>query len=295
MTANQAAMRRSGSASRADRRAAAILLAPSTAGLVAFFLVPIGVVLWLVTQSWDLLGEPTWVGLGNLTALLRDEGFGRSLLVTLGMGLIAVPLQVLLGLALAVALARPVPGSALFGAALLLPWLAAPLVVGVLWRWILSPVGGVIPELTGRTVDLLGDPVLAPVLVSLVVVWSNVGYVTLFFVAALVAIPREYEETAMLEGAGRLRRLWSVELPLIRPTLFFVLITSCVSFFGLFDTVVALTGGGPGAATDVVALHVYRAAFEEFDLGRAAAMALVLGGIQAVLLVVQWRLLRSER
>jgi multiple sugar transport system permease protein len=283
------------SAPAAERRAAAILLAPSTLGLVVFFLVPIAVVVWLATQSWDLLGAPTWAGIANLGALLTDAGFGHSLLVTLGMGLVVVPLQIVLGIALATALARPVPGSALFGAALLLPWLAAPFVVGVLWRWIFSPIGGVLPELTGRTTDLLGDPVLAPLLVSLVVVWSNVGYVTLFFVAALVAIPREYEEEAMLEGAGRLRRLWSVELPLIRPTLFFVLITSCVQFFGLFDTVVALTGGGPGTATDVVALHVYRAAFEEFDLGRAAAMALVLGLIQAALLLVQWRLLRSER
>lgn len=293
MRANRA--ERLGSATRSDRRAAALLLVPSCAGLALFFLLPIGIVLWLATQSWDLLGAPSWVGIGNLASLLTDEGFGRSLLVTLGMGLLVVPLEVVLGIALATALARSVPGSAVFGAALLLPWLAAPLVVGVLWRWILSPVGGVLPALTGRTTDLLGDPLVAPILVSLVVAWSNVGYVTLFFVAAFVAIPREYEDMAMLEGAGRLRRLWSVELPLIRPTLFFVLITSCVQFFGLFDTVVALTGGGPGSSTDVVALHVYRAAFEEFDLGRAAAMALVLAAIQAALLILQWRLLRSER
>jgi multiple sugar transport system permease protein len=286
---------RRGLATRSEQRAAVLLLAPSTVGLVAFFVLPIAVVLWLATQSWDLLGPPTTVGLGNFAALLRDEAFGRSLVVTLGMGLLVVPLEVALGIALGAALARPLPGTAVFRSALLVPWLAAPLVVGVLWRWILSPIGGLVPALTGRTVDLLGDPQLAPLLVGLVVVWSNVGYVTLFFVAAFLALPQEFRDLARIDGAGALRRLWYVDLPLIRPTLYFVLITMSVQFVGLFDPVVALTGGGPGSSTDVVALHVYRAAFEEFDFGRAAAMALVLFAAQASLLLVQWRLLRRSR
>jgi multiple sugar transport system permease protein len=280
---------------RSERRAAALLLAPSTVGLVSFFLLPIAVVIWLAGQSWDLLGAPTAVGLDNFVRLLRDEAFGRSLLVTVGLGLFVVPLEIALGVALGAALARPLPGTEVFRAALLLPWLAAPFVVGVLWRWILSPINGLLPAILGRTVDLLGDPTLAPILVGLVVVWSNVGYVTLFFTAAFLALPQEFRDLARVDGAGVVQRVWHVELPLIRPTLYFVAITMGVQFFGLFDPVVALTGGGPGSATDVVALHVYRAAFEEFDLGRAAAMALVLLVVQSSLLLAQWRLLRTER
>jgi multiple sugar transport system permease protein len=263
------------------------LLAPSLFGVVAFLLLPILVVLWLSLYRWDLLGPLHFVGLTNWRAVLTDAGFGKSLLVTAIFVAIVVPAQTVLGLLAATMLARLLPGTGFFRTVYVLPWVCAPLAIAVLWRWILAPTDGAVSTLLGHSIEWLSDPSFALPLVSAVVVWANVGYVSLSFLAGLLAIPNDIYNAARTDGANSWQRFWRITLPMLRPTMFFVLVTGIVSTAQVFDTVYALTGGGPGNSTDLVAHRIYAEAFGSAAIGRASVMAVVLFVILVGVTIVQ--------
>lgn len=263
------------------------LLAPSLFGVVCFLLLPMLVVVWLSLHRWDLLGPIRYVGLDNWRSVLTDSGFGNSLLVTLAFIAIVVPAQILLGVFAASLLARGLPGSGVFRTLYVLPWVCSPLAVAVLWRWILAPTDGAVSTVLGRPIEWLTDPGLALPVVSAVTVWTNVGYVTLFFLAGILAIPPQIHAAARLDGATGWQHFWHITLPMLRPTLFFVSVTGIVSAAQVFDTVYALTGGGPAGRTDLVAHRIYAEAFGAAAIGRAAVMALVLFVILVGATVVQ--------
>jgi multiple sugar transport system permease protein len=273
-----------------ERRSTALgyaLLAPSLFGVVAFLLLPILVVVWLSLHRWDLLGSIEYVGGQNWRSVLGDSAFGNSLLVTLIFVAIVVPTQTVLGLVVAALLARGLPGSGLFRTLYVLPWICVPLAIAVMWRWILAPTDGAVSTLLGHSIEWLTDPGLALPVVSAVVVWANVGYVALFFLAGILAIPTDVHSAARVDGATAWQRFWRITLPMLRPTMFFVLVTGVVSTAQVFDTVYALTGGGPENHTDLVAHRIYAEAFGAAAIGRAAVMAVVLFVILVGITVVQ--------
>lgn len=263
------------------------LLAPSLFGVITFLLLPMLVVGWLSLHRWDLLGPIQYVGLANWRSVLTDSSFGNSIAVTALFVAIVVPVQTMLGLLAASMLARGLPGGGAFRTLYVLPWICAPLAIGVLWRWILAPTDGAISTLLGRGIEWLTDPGLALPVVSAVTVWTNVGYVTLFFLAGILAIPADIHNAALTDGATAWQRFRRITLPMLRPTLFFVLVTGVVSAAQVFDTVYALTGGGPQGRTDLVAHRIYAEAFGAAAVGRAAVMAMVLFGILVSATIVQ--------
>lgn len=252
------------------------LLAPSLFGVLAFLLLPILVVIWLSLCRWDLLGPLRFVGLSNWRSVLTDAGFGNSLMVTAVFVAMVVPAQTALGLLAATMLARRLPGTGLFRTVYVLPWICAPLAIAVLWRWILAPTDGAVSAVLGHSIEWLSDPSFALPLVSAVVVWTNVGYVSLSFLAGLLAIPEDIHAAARTDGANAWQRFWRITMPMLRPTTFFVLVTGIVSSAHVFDTVYALTGGGPAGRTDLVAHRIYAEAFGSAAIGRASVMAVVL-------------------
>jgi multiple sugar transport system permease protein len=252
------------------------LLAPSLFGVVTFLLLPMLVVGWLSVHRWDLLGPIQYVGLDNWRSVLTDPSFATSLVVTALFIVIVVPTQSLLGLAAAAMLARGLPGSGLFRTMYVLPWICSPLAIAVLWRWILAPTDGAVSTLLGERIEWLTDPDLALPVVSAVTIWTNVGYVTLFFLAGILAIPTDIQDAARTDGANAWQRFRRITLPMLRPTLFFVLVTGVISAAQVFDTVYALTAGGPQGRTDLIAHRIYAEAFGAAAVGRAAVMAAVL-------------------
>lgn len=278
-----------GGALRRRREAATgyALLAPSLFGVACFLVLPVLVVVWLSFQSWDLIRPARFVGLANYASVLSDPVFGNSLLVTIVFVAIVIPVQTAIGLLGASLLARGLPGSVVLRTIYVLPWICAPLALGVVWKWIFAPTGGALTAILGVRVEWLTDPVLALPAVCAVVIWTNVGYVTLFFLAGLLNIPVQVVEAARIDGAGPVALFWRIKLPLLRPTMFFVLVTSVISAFQVFDQVYALTGGGPDHRTDLVANRIYTEAFQTFDLGRAAVMAVVLLVVLVAITVVQ--------
>jgi multiple sugar transport system permease protein len=263
------------------------LIAPSLFGVATFLLLPMFVVAWLSLHRWDLLGPIQYVGLQNWQSVLTDAQFGNSLLITVIFVAIVVPAQTVLGLAVALMLARGLPGSGFFRTLYVVPWICAPLAIGVLWRWMLAPTDGAVNTLLGRRVEWLTDPGLALPVVSSVVVWTNVGYVALFFLAGILAIPSDIHDAARTDGATAWQRFWRITLPMLRPTMFFVLVTGVVSAAQVFDTVYALTNGGPQGRTDLVAHRIYAEAFGSAAVGRAAVMAIVLFAILVSATIVQ--------
>ncbi len=268
-----------GAIQRKQRRSTALayaLLAPSLFGVLAFLLLPILVVIWLSLYRWDLLGPLRYVGLANWRSVLADADFVNSLVVTTIFVAIVVPAQTVLGLLAASMLARRLPGTGVFRTLYVLPWICAPLAIAVLWRWILAPTDGAVSAVLGHRIEWLSDPTLALPVVSAVVVWANVGYVALSFLAGLLAIPDEIHAAARTDGANAWQRFWRITLPMLRPTMFFVLVTGIVSTAQVFDTVYALTDGGPRGRTDLVAHRIYAEAFGAAAIGRASVMAVVL-------------------
>jgi multiple sugar transport system permease protein len=264
---------------RKQPRSAALgyaLLAPSLFGVVTFLLLPLLVVVWLSLYRWDLLGPLRYVGMANWRSVLADSDFGNSLIVTAVFVAIVVPAQTVLGLLTASMLARRLPGTAGFRALYVLPWICAPLAIAVLWRWILAPTDGAVAAVLGHSIEWLSDPGLALPVVSAVVIWTNVGYVSLLFLAGLLAIPADIHAAARTDGASAWQRFWRITLPMLRPTMFFVVVTGIVSAAQVFDTVYALTDGGPGGRTDLVAHRIYAEAFGAAAIGRASVMAVVL-------------------
>src|SRR5258708_6658624 len=159
--------------------------------------------------------------------------------------------------------------------------------IAVLWRWILGATDGAVSTLLGHHIEWLTDPGLALPVVSAVVVWSNVGYVALFFLAGILAIPAEIHSAARTDGATSWQRFWRITLPMLRPTMFFVLVTGIISAAQVFDTVYALTGGGPQDCTDLVAHRIYAEAFGAAAIGRASVMAVVLFVILVAITIAQ--------
>lgn len=263
------------------------LVAPSLFGVITFLVLPMLVVAWLSLHRWDLLGPITYVGFDNWTAVLTDSSFATSLLVTLLFVLLVVPTQTVLGLFAATLLARGLPGSGFFRTVYVLPWICAPLAIAVLWRWILAPTDGAVSTVLGHQIDWLTDPGLALPLVSAVVIWTNVGYVTLFFLAGILNIPEDVHNAARTDGANAWQRFRHITLPMLRPTMFFVLVTGIVSAAQVFDTVYALTAGGPQGRTDLVAHRIYAEAFGAAAVGRASVMAIVLFVLLVGITVVQ--------
>ncbi|WP_410783959.1 carbohydrate ABC transporter permease [Leifsonia sp. SIMBA_070] len=287
LTRRSPGTRRSGAVRRREAMTGYALLAPSLFGVACFLVLPVLIVVWLSFQSWDLIHPLRFAGLANYASVLSDPVFGNALLVTLVFVVIVIPVQTALGLFAASLLTRGLPGSALLRTLYALPWICVPLALGVVWKWIFAPTGGVLTAILGVRVEWLTDPVLALPAAAAVVVWTNVGYVTLFFMAGLLNIPQQVVEAARIDGAGPVALFWRITLPLLRPTMFFVLVTSVISTFQLFDQIYALTGGGPEHRTDVVANRIYTEAFQSFDLGRASVMAVVLLAILVVITVAQ--------
>lgn len=281
---------------RRETPVAWLFLAPSLAGIATFLVLPILVVIWLSLNRWDLLSPMRFVGLRNWTDVFTEPALGHSMLVTLSFVLMVIPLQTALGLGMALLLSRGLPGSSLFRVIYVVPWICAPLALGVVWKWVFAPFGGAMNALLGVNVEWLTDPGLALPVVAAVSIWSQVGYVTLFFMAGLAGIPPQILEAAALDGASAWQTLWQVKLPLLGPTLFFVLVTGVISSFQAFDQIYALTpNGGPQGATDVIATRIYLQAFGgSFDFGRASAMALVLFAVLVVVTVAQQRFFASR-
>lgn len=277
---------------RQERRAAIAMLLPSLIGVGIFLIFPIFLVFGISLTNWDLISTPDFVGFDNYTQLVANPDFWNSVRVTVVFSLFSIPLAIFLGLLIALGLNRKMPGSRVLQVCYVVPWVAAPLALGIVWQWMLTPRSGLINSILGTSQPWLADPHTTLPVMAFVYIWQNVGYISLFFLAGLQSIPASLYEAARLDGAGPVRTLRYITVPLLRPTTFFITITSFISSFQVFDLVYGLTNGNPGypaGTTDVIAARIYTSAFISHRLGDAAAMAVLLTIAIVVITLLQQR------
>ncbi|MFE3451689.1 carbohydrate ABC transporter permease [Nonomuraea sp. NPDC059194] len=270
-----------------------LFIGPSLFGVVAFLVLPVVIVFALSFFDWELLSDPTFVGLDNYRRLAADGTVWSSLWVTVLYVLLCIPLQTVLALVLAMVVNQKVKGVKFFRALFVIPWMATPMVLGLIWSWIFDPKDGAI----NQVLDLFGitgpawlsESSLALPAVALVSVWQHTGYNMLFFLAGLQGIPKELYDAASCDGATPRQRFFRVTLPLLNPTMFFVTVTNMIGAFQAFDTIYSMTAGGPSESTAVINYKIFHTAFREFDFGYAATLSIVLFLVILLVTTVQIR------
>jgi ABC-type sugar transport system permease subunit len=276
---------------RATRTAFAFL-GPSLVGVALFLVVPVIMVIFLSLVRWNLLTPMKWVGLSNYVNIFRYDKFGHSLVVTAYYVILNIPIQTVLALGMAMVLRSKRFGSGVVRIICVLPFLATPVAMAVVWNWFFAPTG-IINQFLGHLgitgPAWLADQATAMPVVAFANIWQYAGYNMLFFLAGLQAIPLSMYEAASLDGATKVQQFRRVTLPLLRPTMLFVLVTGVIGSFQVFDTVFVMTGGGPGIATQVANLNIYNTAFAGFRIGEASAMSVVLFLVILVITVAQFR------
>lgn len=273
-------------------------LAPSLFGVSVFLLLPVILIFVLSLLQWNLLSPPKFVGFQNFATIFEQDGAGHSLLVTAYYVLLAIPLQTVLSLGMAVMLNRKLPGMGVYRVLFVVPFMATPVALAVVWNWIFDPKFGFANQLIGYfgipAQNWLGSYKLAMPVLAAVQIWQWVGYNMLFFLAGLQGIPPELLESAAIDGAGQWQRFRRVTVPLLRPTMLFVLVTTVIGSFQVFDTVYVLTDGGPGTSTQVLNLSIYQTAFTDFRIGEASAMSVVLFVVVLIFTFIQFTYFRRR-
>lgn len=273
-----------------------LFILPSLIGFMVFYAIPMVRGVIISFSDWDLLTPARSVGLENYARILKDPTFWNSLKVTVYYVLLNIPLQTLLAMVIAVMMSR-LTKSIVIRAMIILPWLMPGVVVGLLWLWLMDPNIGIINEalraLGLGTVPFLSLPSTAMASVALINIWQYVGYTALLLFAGLQAIPGSVYEAASIDGATEGQMFWKVTIPLLRPVLVFVLVTSIIGSFQIFDTVAITTKGGPINATKVINYYIYEQAFTRFNMGYATAISMILFLILVFVSLVQMRLMRA--
>jgi len=266
-------------------------LLPSAIPLTMFVLVPMVSAAWVSLTEWNLLSPATFVGFDNYAKLLADPKTGAIFLHTLYYIVGYLPIVYVGGLALALALNAKLKGRALLRGIYFLPVVTSWIVVALVWRWLLNPSSGVVNVALGWVgIDGPGwwtDPAWAMPSIILASAWKDLGFVMIILLAGLQAIDTELLDAARVDGAGWWRRLFSVVLPLLSPSTFFVIVISLINGFQVFDQVYAMTGGGPGGATQVVVQQVYDLTFRYGAAGEASALSWMLFVVVLAVTVVQ--------
>ncbi|KAF4407456.1 MULTISPECIES: carbohydrate ABC transporter permease [Streptomyces] len=277
------------------QRSAYLFIAPIALGFLVFYLWPLLQTFYFSFTSFGVFGGNTWVGGENYQRVVQDVTVGRALLNTLvymAMGLVTLPVAIVL----ADLMNRPgLRGVSVYRALYFLPFITLPTAVGLVWNWLYNGDFGMVNEaLSVIGVDgryWVSDPSTAVYAIGTVMVWSQVGYYLIIFIAGIKAIPRDYYEAAQLDGAGPVRRFFRITLPLLSPSIFFASVICVINSLQQFDLIyVMMSPVNPalGSTQSIVTLF-YKWAFEENSQGGAAALAFLLMLLIAGLTYLQFR------
>lgn len=269
---------------------ALIFLLPALLGTLIFIVIPVICSFGLSFVQWDLLNPIKFVGFENYREIFHDGLFYKILGNTIVFALSTSFLGVIIPLILASILNTKIRGSEFFKGAYFLPFITPMVVVGVVWAWIFDPNIGLLNQVLHLHLNWLYDSKLAMPALIVVSVWKLVGYNMIIFLSSLSAISQSLFEAAKIDGANSFQIFKNVTIPMLSPTIFFVVIITAISSFQVFDLIYLMTQGGPFDSTNVLVYAIYKNAFEYFNVGKASAIAYVLFVIILVLTLIQWSL-----
>lgn len=271
-----------------------LFLAPSLIGLVVFVLYPIVFTLFLSFTKWDGLTALKFIGWTNYKDLWTDETFRISLFNNLYYTLITVPITMALSILLALLMNFKVRGIQGFRVLYFFPNVTAALAIGIIFAAMFTQYGPINTILRFFGYDhppgWLASTTLALPAIMLVGIWKGVGYNAVILFAGLQGVPRHYYEAAELDGANKFKQFIHVTLPGLSPVIFFCVVTGVIGSFQVFDTVMAMTQGGPGRSTNVLVYHIYTTAFQNYHFGYASAMSYILFLIILAVTLIQLKI-----
>ncbi|MGN1056756.1 MAG: sn-glycerol-3-phosphate ABC transporter permease UgpA [Comamonas sp.] len=275
------------------------LIAPQLLIIAIFFFWPAGQAILQSFQMEDAFGLSTeWVGLDNFRNLFSDSNYLNSFQRTALFSVLVAGIGIAVSLGLAIFADRIIRFAMVYKTLLIIPYAVAPVIAGVLWVFMFSPSIGIVPYFLGKigyTWNHMMNENQAMTLIVITSVWKQISYNFLFFLAGLQSIPKALIEAASIDGAGPWRRFWNIQLPLLSPTTFFLLVINIVyAFFDTFGIIDAATQGGPGQSTSILVYKVYQDGFKALDLGGSAAQSVILMFIVVVLTVVQFRYVEKK-
>jgi multiple sugar transport system permease protein len=266
---------------------------PNFVGFAVLTLVPVVVLFYLAFTDWNVFGVANWVGTDNFRQLLDDDSFWTALRNTVYYTVFHIPLTLASALGLALLLNRKLRGVAFFRTVAFFPYITSIVAAAQVWNMLFSPeYGPVNAALRFVGVDhppgwtVSADWSMPAVI--LVGTWREMGYYMLIFLAGLQTVPAELYEAARVDGANAWHQFWTVTVPGLRPTTFFVTVMLTIGSFKVFDLILVMTNGGPGQSTLVLSQYIYRKGFEENQFGYASAVSIVLFALCFLVTVVQF-------
>ncbi|MDF2960300.1 MAG: binding-protein-dependent transport system inner rane component [Paenibacillus sp.] len=269
-----------------------LLIAPFYFFLLVFVLIPILMNLYLSFTNYDLTNAD-WVGLKNYWNLLEDTFFHVALKNTFVYTFFTLLLTMGLGLMLALVLNRKLLGLSFLRTGFFMPHITSMVAVSMIWLWIYEPSHGLansfLSQLGLTKIQWLYDESWAMPSVILMSVWKYVGYNMVIYLAGLQSIPRDLYEASAVDGAGPVRQFFKVTLPMLTPVTFFLFITGLINNFNVFEQIQILTNGGPMNSTTTLVHQIYNRAFNEFQMGYAASLSMVLLAIIAFITIVNFK------
>ncbi len=273
-----------------EKSAGWVFIFPALVGTLIFIIIPVICSFGLSFTKWDLLNPIEFVGFENYRMLFHEPLFYKILLNTIVFALSTSIFGVIIPLILASILNSKIRGSEFYKTAYFLPFITPMIVIGVVWEWIFDPNIGILNRILHLHINWLYDTHFAMPALIIVSVWKLIGYNMIIFLSSLSSLSQSLFEAAKIDGANPVQVFFYVTIPLLSPSIFFVVIITAISSFQIFDLIYLMTQGGPLDSTNVLVYSIYKNAFEYFNVGKASATAYVLFVIILVLTLIQWSL-----
>ncbi len=269
------------------------MIAPGYLIYFAFIFIPLVVSLYYSFTDYNFYKAPKFIGIDNYARLLQDALFGKAVVNTFLYAAGTILPQMALGLVLAVLLNGKIAGRVFARASIYVPNVTSMVAVSMMWLWIYDPSLGIMNRmLTSLGLDpvqWLYDPKTAMPAVILMSVWKSIGYTMIVYLAGLQSIPSSLYEAARVDGASPLRQFFGITVPMLAPTTFFILVMSCINSFMVFEQVNIMTNGGPMNSTTTIVHQIYLRGFQDFQMGYASAMAMVLFAITLIITLANFK------
>ena len=260
-----------------------LFLAPAGIVLIFALLYPIGYLTVASFFDWRM-GTPfsgaAFAGLGNYIWILNDPNFRESFIVTITFASTVVALEMFIGVGLAFMLERPIRGMTVFRTIFILPMMIAPIVVGLVWRYMYNPQFGIINKTLKKwgfdAIPWLSSPDWALPSIIIADIWQWTPFIFILSLAALQSLPRSSIEAARIDGASTWQQIFYIKIPLMMPVLVVAGLLRMIDAFKVLEVIFIMTNGGPGLSTEILSLQIYKTAFVSWELGRAAALSNIL-------------------
>lgn len=267
-----------------------LFILPALTGTLIFIVLPVAASFGLSFAKWDLLNPIEFVGFDNYKLIFSEPLFYKILINTIVFAVATSVFGVIIPLVLAAILNSKIKCAEFFKTAYFLPFITPMIVIGVVWEWIFDPNIGLLNKVLQMNINWLYDTQWAMPALIIVTVWKLIGYNMVIFLSGFSSVPDNLFEAAKIDGANPLQTFINVTVPMLSPTIFFVIIITAISSFQVFDLIYLMTEGGPLDSTNVLVYSIYKNAFEYFNVGKASAIAYVLFVIILCLILVQWNL-----